>query len=208
MKTAIILAAAAAALAVPRADAQGLSAFPDERDLYHPSSNGRQVIIFEECQHKPGPACKGMITKAVRSNRDLFGGRGRLNFLTIPVRSANESEYWKIFLRTDVSETYVEGVLGDGMVFYPHEWCSDGSDGYGGGCANIGPWDCDLGSPLLVQDCCDLIQADYPGVDVNGNTLECFPDFPIGSPSNPIDEDRVIIHIDAEGNVAHPPRNE
>jgi hypothetical protein len=53
-----------------------------------------------------------------------------------------------------------------------------------------------------------MIKDTVPTADINGKTLECFADPPIGSASNPVDPGRVIIHTDAAGTVVHIPKNE
>ena len=75
-------------------------------------------------------------------------------------------------------------------------------------CYAIGPWDCQVGSPLTVEQCCNIIKSDVTDPDVNGNEINCVADPPMGSDTKPIDHGRVIIHIDANNMVQHPPRNE
>ena len=53
-----------------------------------------------------------------------------------------------------------------------------------------------------------MIQASVPDPDVNGNMLDCYPDYPVGSVSNPTDYGRVSITTNAAGIVVHVPRNE
>ena len=121
-----------------------------------------------------------------------------------------------IGLRTNIHETGVGGVLGDGMIFYPFPWClspdnprchtvANPPDDC---CYSIGPWDCDLGTPLSVEECCNLIKAAEPHPDIHGNYLSCFESYPVGSIHNPVDYSRIMIHVDNNGNVVHPPRNE
>ena len=105
-------------------------------------------------------------------------------------------------MRTNEAETHVVGVLGDGMVFYPWQWCTKDN-----GCIDVGPWDCDVGTPLSVEECCNLIKVSAPAEDVNGNYIDCFVDPPVGSVSNPIDYGRVMIHVNNEDIVVHAPKN-
>ena len=77
-----------------------------------------------------------------------------------------------------------------------------------GTCYSIGPWDCDIGTPLTVEQCCNLIKASVPEADERGNHIDCYVDPPIGSASNPVDPGRVCIHVDANDFVVRPPRNE
>lgn len=53
-----------------------------------------------------------------------------------------------------------------------------------------------------------MIKDTVPVADKNGKTLECYADPPIGSASNPVDPDRVILHTDASETVVHIPKNE
>ncbi|KAL7530062.1 hypothetical protein ACHAWF_003224, partial [Thalassiosira exigua] len=196
MKIATILIAAA--VAVPQAAAQlqlrdmkdGPAALKgaESRGLFSQRTvDGANTVVFEECLGRPAPACRGMIAKAVQGSPQLFGGRTSLNFLTIHVRTATDSEYNKVFLRMDQTETVVEGVLGDSMVFYPHPWCPPGMwnhlacyfhhiqlltcDGFWifalsllseGECYQIGPWDCAIGDPLSFNDCCVIVTQGVP----------------------------------------------
>ncbi len=74
------------------------------------------------------------------------------------------------------------------------------------GCASIGPWDCDIGAFLTIEDCCSLIKAAVPTADVNGNFIDCYSDFPYGSLSKPIEQGRILMHLDAQNKIAHPPK--
>lgn len=75
-------------------------------------------------------------------------------------------------------------------------------------CYDIGPWDCDVGIPLTVEECCKYITDTVPTPDRNGNKLDCYPDPPIGSVSKPIDYGRCIIHVNSTNYVVRPPKNE
>ena len=135
------------------------------------------------------------------ANPEVFGGRDFLVPEVMHVRTAADDAYYMVGLRTNIAETGVIGVLGDGMVFYPWEWCTTS------GCYDIGPWDCDVGTPLTVEQCCNMITASVPTADVNGNYLDCYADPPIGSVSKPIDAGRVCIHVNSNNIVVRPPKN-
>ncbi len=68
--------------------------------------------------------------------------------------------------------------------------------------------DCDVGIPLKAEECCKMIQDSVPTADLNGNSLECYNEYPVGSPSNPVNPGRVKLHTDAAGYVVHIPKNE
>jgi len=53
-----------------------------------------------------------------------------------------------------------------------------------------------------------MIQDSVPHEDMNGKYLECYTEYPVGSPSNPVNPGRVCIHTDADGIVVHIPKNE
>ena len=97
-----------------------------------------------------------LIRDDVEANPDIFEGRSFDDFEIHEghVRTADQSNYYKVGLRTNTAETGVGGVLGDGMIWYPFEWCLTEED-----CYTIGPWDCDVGTPLSVEECCNMIQA-------------------------------------------------
>ena len=63
-----------------------------------------------------------------------------------------------------------------------------------------------MGTPLTIEACCDVIKAAAPTVDVNGNYIDCYADFPYGSMSKPIEVGRIIMHLGAENKIAHPPK--
>jgi len=170
----------------------------------HMEGEDPEVAVFEECVGMTLKDCKKHIVDHVGLHAADFS-EGISEFEVLPVRASGTASYYLVGLRTDVTETNVVGVLGDGMVFYPFEWCTTD------GCVEAGPWDCDVGTPLTVDDCCAMIKNDAAfkdKPDVNGNEIGCFPDFPIGSPSKPRNLKRVCIHVDTNDIVVHPPRNE
>ena len=65
-----------------------------------------------------------MIQADVAANPEVFGGREFLVPEVMHVRTAADDAYYMVGLRTNIAETGVIGVLGDGMVFYPWEWCT------------------------------------------------------------------------------------
>ena len=102
-----------------------------------------------------------------------------------------------------MTSTKSVGILGDGMIFYPYDWCVAENL-----CYDIGPWDCDVGLPLTWEGCCDMIKDSVPDPDVNGNKIDCYPSHPVGSLKNPIDYQRITIVVNSDGIVIRPPRNE
>jgi hypothetical protein len=151
--------------------------------------------------------CLDQIQSDVTQNPEIFENRQTLNPVIQKVRERTDPGYYKVVLVTNLAETGVVGIHGDGMVFYPWEWCTPKGSGEPD-CREIGPWDCDVGIPLTVEQCCNMIKASVPNADVEGNYLDCHPQYPVGSVSNPIDYGRVSIATDAKGNVVRPPRNE
>ena len=168
----------------------------ESRELMH------FTVVFDECLGQTLEACKSLIQAAVDKDPAIFEGRTFLNYDVNKIREGGDSGYYLVGLRTNEDETGVTGILGDGMVWYPWDWCDTN------GCQTIGPWDCDVGTPLTVEQCCNMIKATVPNPDLQGNMLDCYPDYPVGSASNPVDYGRVTIHVNGEGKVVHAPRNE
>mmetsp|Transcript_30050 Transcript_30050/g.54466 ORF Transcript_30050/g.54466 Transcript_30050/m.54466 type:complete len:204 (+) Transcript_30050:117-728(+) len=194
-------AAMVVAVALPHAGAElqrTLSQEQEQRELMH------FTVEFEECLGKHLEECQAIIEQEVLDNPSIFDNRSSLNFDVMEVRSSTASQdYYLVGLRTNAEETHVDGILGDGMIFYPWDWCNEVDD-----CYTVGPWDCDIGTPLTVEQCCNHIKTSVPNPDVNGNSIDCYVDPPVGSASNPIDYGRVCIHVNSENIVVHPPRNE
>lgn len=204
-----IAAAAAAAAALPIVGGE-LHAIADgapfaQRDLSEQEQRElmHYTVIFEECVGKTRLECETLIQAEVAANPQIFDDAHELEFEVATVRSAGDADYYMVGMRTNEAEDGVIGILGDGMVFYPWDWCDPDA-----GCKQIGPWDCDIGTPLNVTECCNMIKASTPHADIDGNYLECFPDYPVGSVSNPVDYHRVLIHVNSMDIVVHPPRNE
>lgn len=118
-------------------------------------------------------------------------------------RKAGSDNYYLVGLRTNEAETGVVGVLGDGMIWYPWQWVLPDGSSY-----DIGPWDCDVGMPLSPEQCCDMIKASVPNVDINGNYIDCIVSAPIGSVSNPRIPNRVIITTNENNIVIREPTAE
>mmetsp|Transcript_6162 Transcript_6162/g.11018 ORF Transcript_6162/g.11018 Transcript_6162/m.11018 type:complete len:281 (+) Transcript_6162:237-1079(+) len=210
MKTTSFIAAAAS-IALPHVRAQlrkvnypqpvrVLEEDDGKRGLMHTEEH---TVVFDECVGKHTTACEGMIQEAVSNHPEMFEGMTALDYEVLNVRTIGDIGYFNVGLRTNQEETHVAGILGDGMVFYPFDWCASAND-----CYAIGPWDCHLGSPLTVDQCCNVIKSDVTDPDVNGNMIHCVASPPMGSASKPIDHGRVIIHRDANNIVQYPPRNE
>eukprot|EP00804_Cyclotella_cryptica_P017170 CCRYP_013112-RA/>CCRYP_013112-RA protein AED:0.07 eAED:0.07 QI:97/1/1/1/1/1/2/301/209 len=209
MKATILLNTAATILALSR-PTDALT-----REEYHAGrlleDGSRELmsftVVFEECVDTNLDECLNEIQSSVAENPTIFENREALTPIIHKVRERTDPGYYKVVLVTNLAETGVVGIHGDGMVFYPFEWCIPNPSGEPE-CREIGPWDCDVGTPLTVEQCCNMIKASVPNADVEGNYLACHPQYPVGSVSNPIDYGRVSITTDAQGNVVHPPRNE
>lgn len=201
MKTTNFLAALAAVL--PHAGAQLHQVPVQQQDLFadQRALDLSVTIQFDDCVGQTTDQCLAIIEEQVAANPGLFDGLSALTPDVRQIRDAGSPDYYKVGLRTDINETHVVGVMDDGMIWYPWLWC----EAEPVGCITVGPWDCDVGEPLSVEQCCKMITDTVPSPDVNGNLLECFVDPPLGSPSNPIQPDRVIIHSNADDIVVHPP---
>ena len=53
-----------------------------------------------------------------------------------------------------------------------------------------------------------MIKDSVPTADMNGNYLECYFEYPVGTSENPVQTNRIIIHTDANDVVVHIPKNE
>lgn len=160
-------------------------------------------VVFDECVGRHLVDCQAFIEAEVAKNPGIFAlDGGNINFDVTTVRSRESPDYYMVGLRTNQEETHVTGILGDGMVWYPYQWCTVEN------CVDIGPWDCDVGLPLTIEQCCDAIKITVPLPDKEGNYIDCYNDPPVGSESNPIDYSRVRIHVDSNDIVVHAPKNE
>ncbi|KAL7439161.1 hypothetical protein ACHAXM_006561 [Skeletonema potamos] len=169
----------------------------ESRNLMHVT-----IEFKEECMHKHKDECIANINAKVAAFPELFGGHDTVDYEINKVREAGDEGYNIVALRLNPDGETVGGLLGDGMIWYPFQWC------LAEGCYTVGPWDCDVGIPLTAADCCQMIKDSVNRPDVNGKMLECYNELPIGSPGNPKDPNRVILHTDADGIVVHIPKNE
>eukprot|EP00984_Skeletonema_dohrnii_P000814 scaffold244_cov126-Skeletonema_dohrnii-CCMP3373.AAC.7 len=197
---ALLCALPTSVVALSKVETRNLDIVEDDasRGLMHVT-----VDFKDECLHKHKDVCIAAINAKLAAYPELFEHREAFEFEVNKVREATDEGYNIVAMRLNADETTVGGLLGDGMIWYPYEWCLAADD-----CYTVGPWDCDVGIPLLPEQCCKMIQDSVPHEDVNGNYLECFTEFPIGSPSNPVNPGRVSIHTDADGIVVHIPKNE
>mmetsp|Transcript_12902 Transcript_12902/g.19264 ORF Transcript_12902/g.19264 Transcript_12902/m.19264 type:complete len:209 (+) Transcript_12902:47-673(+) len=197
---ALLCALPASVVALSKVETRNLDIAEDDasRGLMHVS-----VDFKDECLHKHQDVCIAAINAKLAAYPELFEGREAFEFEVNKVREATDEGYNIVSMRLNADETTVGGLLGDGMIWYPYEWCLAADD-----CYTVGPWDCDVGIPLLPEQCCKMIQDSVPHEDMNGKYLECYTEYPVGSPSNPVNPGRVCIHTDADGIVVHIPKNE
>ena len=213
MKASKMLTVAAAAIAaaaiLPHASAQLSKAPVGDLVLEDMTAEERAlmsvVVTFEECIGKTVPACEAIVAAEFYKQPNLFEANSvsDIVFEERPIRHVSATDYYMIGLRTNPEETHVVGVLGDGMVFYRWEWCTEAEE-----CFILGPWDCDVGTPLTVAQCCNVIKASVPLPDIHNNYVDCYIDPPIGSTSNPVLHDRVIMNTDTRGLIVVAPINE
>lgn len=83
---------------------------------------------------KPVAYCIAQIRALLAAHPDLFGGRSDFDFQVNKIREQSDEGYNLVALRTNEAETGVVGILGDGMIWYPHQWCTVEA------CFDIGPW--------------------------------------------------------------------
>lgn len=81
------------------------------------------TVVFEKCVGLPLLDCENIIQAEVAANPILFENRTSLEVDVMNVRTSEAPNYNLVGLRTNLEETHVVGVLGDGMVFYPWDWC-------------------------------------------------------------------------------------
>mmetsp|Transcript_19867 Transcript_19867/g.39809 ORF Transcript_19867/g.39809 Transcript_19867/m.39809 type:complete len:209 (-) Transcript_19867:207-833(-) len=197
---ALLCALPTSVVALSKVETRNLDIAEDDasRGLMHVT-----VDFKDECLHKHKDECIAAINAKLAAYPELFEGREAFEFEVNKVREATDEGYNIVAMRLNADETTVGGLLGDGMIWYAYEWCLAADN-----CYMIGPWDCDVGIPLLPEQCCKMIQDSVPHEDMNGKYLECYTEFPVGSPSNPVNPGRVCIHTDADGIVVHIPKNE
>lgn len=130
----------------------------DERGLFE------SHMYFPECIGLSVDQCEDLIEQEIAENPDLFPGG--VVFDVRSKRQITDDTYNYVVLVTDEVGEHVVGRLGDGVVEYPFVWRKDGAE------VEIGPWDCDMVTPLKTAECCAYIKASVPGVDDNGRELE------------------------------------
>ncbi|EJK45564.1 hypothetical protein THAOC_35815 [Thalassiosira oceanica] len=211
-----LLLAATAALCLPactvamhRVRVTELGTIDEGRHLEVDENESRNLshytVVFEECIGVPLETCEALIAAEVAANPAIFEGRTSLQSEVKHVRTHDGSNYNVVAIRLDLHEEHVAGVYGDGIVYYPFDWCVAEDD-----CFSVGPWDCSdvhLARPMTFEQCCGLVKAHVPVADLNGNHIRCHPDPPIGSADAPIDYGRVQIRVNADNVVISPPMN-
>mmetsp|Transcript_24867 Transcript_24867/g.53646 ORF Transcript_24867/g.53646 Transcript_24867/m.53646 type:complete len:301 (+) Transcript_24867:44-946(+) len=154
---------------------------------------------FDECVGKTLEECQTLIDTFVTANPDQFNNQTTLMMDIRKIRELTDDSYYKVVIRTNLAGDKSLGIFDDGMIYYPWPWRVGGVD------RTIGPWDCDVGTPLTVSECCQMIQQAVPDMDDNGHYMACFVEEPVGGPNNPEREDRAIVVTNANGKVVRPP---
>ena len=170
-----------------------------------------QDVGFEECLRKTFEECKAMIISAHAHDNSLFGGEPTVEVIQkIPRQADDPGNYFIVALRTNEAGTGVVGTKGDGIVKYPFPWVLPAGT-YGDKTyteptgIEIGPWDCDT-YPLPPDMCCNFIKATMPYPDVNGNLIDCHVSPPLGSESNPVAPNRVVVVTNEDHIVIREPK--
>ena len=225
MKAARIVIALAAAIspsmevgAVHQYDVKTL-----ERGLTPAEQRARELahvkVEFDECVGQHIDWCRERIWAEHKNTPQNFGNMPTMQIEQAKPIKPNEGEYYMVGMRTNMEGTAVVGLLGEqggealGMIWYPFQWVlpagtyADKTYDEPTG-IDIGPWDCDVGSPLTPEQCCTLIKSSMPYPDVNNNKLDCYSNYPIGSSQNPVQENRVIILTNHQDIVQRAPVNE
>ena len=148
-----------------------------------------------------------VIDTYVKNHKEKFNDQTSLFIAVRHEREWADEGYNKAVILTDKSGRKVAGALDDGQVMYKWPWVTPA------GSIDIGPWDCDVASPLEAgnkmtpEECCAKIQADVTEPDILGNYLECFVEEPVGSDTgkNPNREDRAIVVVNSENVVVRAP---
>jgi hypothetical protein len=105
----------------------------------------RQTVDFkDECLHKHKDVCIAAINAKLAEHPELFEDRDAFEFEVNKVREPTDEGYNIVSMRLNPDETTVGGLLGDGMIWYPYDWCLAADD-----CYTVGPW----GKSISV-DCC------------------------------------------------------
>lgn len=128
----------------------GASRDPDEylfvsryyfsRQYSHPTlsplQQHKQTVDFrDECLHKHKDVCIEAINEKLAAYPELFDHRESFTYEVNKIREKTDEGYNFVSLRLNPDESTVGGLLGDGMVWYPYEWCLPDDD-----CYTIGPW--------------------------------------------------------------------
>ena len=93
------------------------------------------VLVFEECVGKTEAESLALVGAVFEAHPDFLpaGAQSADSFINnlkvekVSVRNQNAEDYYLVGLRTNYEETHVVGILGDGMVFYPYDWCTAGT---------------------------------------------------------------------------------
>jgi len=155
----------------------------DERGLFETHK------YFPECIRLSVDQCEDLIEQEIGENPDLFPGG--VVFDVRSKRQITDDTYNYVVLVTNDTGEHVTGRLGDGVVEYPFLWRKDGVE------VQIGPWDCDVGTPLTTWECCAFVKASVSGVDENGRELECY----IQPPETPENSKLVIVVDPTTGTI-------
>lgn len=75
------------------------------------------------------------IDAKLASYPELFGNRPSFFYEVNKIRERSDEGYNLVSLRLNEDEATVGGLLGDGMIWYPYQWCLAADD-----CRTIGPW--------------------------------------------------------------------
>ena len=95
----------------------------------------QSVSFKEECLHKPKDECIDAINARVLETPAIFGNPHVVNYDVRKIRKETDEGYNLVSLRTNMDTTTIGGLLGDGMIWYPYEWCLAADN-----CYTIGPW--------------------------------------------------------------------
>ena len=94
-----------------------------------------QAIEFkEECLHLHKDTCISNINARVLETPAAFKNP-HLNFEINKIRERSDDGYNLVSLRLNMDGETVGGLMGDGMIWYPYQWCLTAEN-----CITIGPW--------------------------------------------------------------------
>ena len=104
--------------------------------LYTFHSPPPQSISFkEECHLKHKDECIAAIDAKLAAYPELFDNRSSFYYEVNKIRERSDAGYNLVSLRLNEDEATVGGLLGDGMIWYPYQWCLAADD-----CITVGPW--------------------------------------------------------------------